>query len=97
MLHEPVHQQLARLGLRGVADTLARMSPGDEFIDTLATLLEAECLHRDSVAQTRRLACAPQPAGTPADVDLRSRAVWARAAGSICSASTGSGNTSTCC
>lgn len=27
MLHEPVHQQLARLGLRGVSDTLARMSP----------------------------------------------------------------------
>lgn len=72
MLHEPVHQQLARLGLRGVADTLARMSPGDEFIDTLATLLEAECLHRDSLAQTRRLKLARlSQRAHPADVDLR--------------------------
>jgi DNA replication protein DnaC len=72
MLHEPIHQQLARLGLRGAADALARLSPHEAVIDTLAVLLEAECLHRDSLAQARRLKLAKlaQPAH-PADVDLR--------------------------
>ena len=59
MLHEPIQQQLARLGMRGAADALARMPLNDELIDALATLLEAECLHRDSLAQARRLKLAP--------------------------------------
>ena len=55
MLHEPIHRQLARLGLRGAADALARLPLNDELIDTLGALLEAECLHRDSLAQARRM------------------------------------------
>ena len=47
MLHEPIQQQLARLGMRGAADALARLPLNHDLIDTLATLLEAECLHRD--------------------------------------------------
>jgi DNA replication protein DnaC len=72
MLHEPIHQQLTRLGLRGAADALARLALDAEVVDTLAVLLEAECLHRDTLAQTRRLKLAKL--GThahPADVDLR--------------------------
>lgn len=73
MLHEPIQQQLARLGLRGAADALARLPLNDDVIDALAILLEAECLHRDSLAQSRRtkLAKLGQRAH-PADVDLRS-------------------------
>ena len=72
MLHEPIHQQLIRLGLRGCADALARLAINADVIDTLAVLLDAECLHRDSLAQARRLKLAKL--GThahPADVDLR--------------------------
>ena len=72
MLHEPIQQQLARLGLRGAADALARLPLDTDLIDALALLLEAECLHRDSLAQARRtkLAKLGQRAH-PADVDLR--------------------------
>lgn len=72
MLHEPIHQQLMRLGLRGAADALARLPLHDELIDTLASVLEAECLHRDSLAQSRRLKLARlSQRAHPADVDLR--------------------------
>ena len=72
MLHEPLQQQLTRLGLRGAADALARLSCQDDVIDTLAVLLEAECLHRDSLAQSRRLKLAKLgQSAHPADVDLR--------------------------
>lgn len=72
MLHEPIQQQLARLGLRGAADALTRLSLNDDVVDTLATLLEAECLHRDSLAQARRLKLAKlAQRAHPADVDLR--------------------------
>ena len=72
MLHEPLHQQLARLGLRGAADALARLPCHDDVIDTLAVLLDAECLHRDSLAQGRRLKLAKLgQSAHPADVDLR--------------------------
>jgi len=72
MLHEPIAQQLARLGLRGAADALARLPLGDDAIDALAVLLEAECLHRDSLAQARRLKLAKlSQRAHPADVDLR--------------------------
>jgi DNA replication protein DnaC len=72
MLHEPLQQQLARLGLRGAADALARLPCDEEVIDTLAVLLEAECLHRDSLAQTRRLKLAKLgQSAHPADVDVR--------------------------
>ena len=54
MLHEPLHAQLARLGLRGAADALVRLQPDDGLLDALALLLEAESLHRDSLAQARR-------------------------------------------
>ena len=54
MLHEPLHAQLARLGLRGAADALVRLQPDDALLDALALLLEAESLHRDSLAQARR-------------------------------------------
>lgn len=72
MLHEPIHQQLVRLGMRGAADAMARLPLTADVVDTLAVLLEAECLHRDSLAQARRLKLAKlgQPAH-PADVDLR--------------------------
>ena len=84
MLHEPIHQQLARLGLRGAADALARLPLNDDLVDTLAALLEAECLHRDSLAQARRLKLARLgQRAHPADVDLRaqrglSKARWAQ-------------------
>lgn len=72
MLHEPLQQQLTRLGLRGAADALARLPCQEDVIDTLAVLLEAECLHRDSLAQTRRLKLAKLgQSAHPADVDLR--------------------------
>lgn len=72
MLHEPLQQQLTRLGLRGAADALARLSCQEDVIDTLAVLLEAECLHRDSLAQSRRLKLAKLgQSAHPADVDLR--------------------------
>lgn len=72
MLHEPIQQQLLRLGLRGVADALARMTPNTEFVDTLAVLLESECLHRDSLALNRRLKLAKlSQSAHAADVDLR--------------------------
>ena len=72
MLHEPLQQQLVRLGLRGAADALARLACHDEVVDTLAVLLEAECLHRDSLAQARRLKLARLgQSAHPADVDLR--------------------------
>lgn len=84
MLHEPIHRQLARLGLRGAADALARLPLNDDLVDTLAALLEAECLHRDSLAQARRLKLARLgQRAHPADVDLRaqrglSKARWAQ-------------------
>jgi len=72
MLHEPLQQQLTRLGLRGAADALARLSCQEDVIDTLALLLDAECLHRDSLAQSRRLKLAKLgQSAHPADVDLR--------------------------
>lgn len=72
MLHEPLQQQLARLGLRGAADALARLPCHEDVIDTLAVLLDAECLHRDSLAQGRRLKLAKLgQSAHPADVDLR--------------------------
>jgi DNA replication protein DnaC len=72
MLHEPIHQQLIRLGLRGAADALARLAINTDVVDTLAVLLEAECLHRDSLAQARRLKLAKLGMHAhPADVDLR--------------------------
>ena len=72
MLHEPLHQQLVRLGLRGAADALARLQCDEAVLDTLALLLEAECLHRDSLAQTRRLKLARLgQSAHPADVDTR--------------------------
>jgi len=73
MLHEPVHQQLARLGLRGAADALARLPLNDDVLDALAELLQAECLHRDSLGQARRIKLAKlSQRAHPADVDLRS-------------------------
>jgi len=73
MLHEPVHQQLARLGLRGAADALVRLPLHDDVLDALAVLLQAECLHRDSLGQARRLKLAKlSQSAHPADVDLRS-------------------------
>ncbi len=72
MLHEPIHQQLTRLGMRGAADALARLPLGDEALDALALLLEAECLHRDSQGQARRLKLAKlSQRAHPVDVDLR--------------------------
>ena len=72
MLYEPLQQQLTRLGLRGAADALARLPCDEEVIDTLAVLLEAECLHRDSLAQSRRLKLAKLgQSAHPADVDVR--------------------------
>lgn len=72
MMHEPIRQQLLRLGLRGAADALARLAIDADVIDTLAVLLEAECLHRDSLAQARRLKLAKLAMHAhPADVDLR--------------------------
>lgn len=72
MLHEPLQQQLFRLGLRGAADAITRLPRNDDVIDTLAILLEAECLHRDSLAQARRLKLARLgQSAHPADVDLR--------------------------
>ena len=72
MLHEPLQQQLTRLGLRGAADALARLPCQEDVIDTLAVLLDAECLHRDSLAQSRRLKLAKLgQSAHPADVDLR--------------------------
>lgn len=72
MLHEPIHQQLTRLGMRGAADALARLPLGDDAIDALALLLEAECLHRDSLGQARRLKLAKlSQRAHPADVDVR--------------------------
>lgn len=72
MLHEPLQQQLARLGLRCAADALARLPCHEDVIDTLAVLLEAECLHRDSLAQSRRLKLVKLgQSAHPADVDLR--------------------------
>lgn len=72
MLHEPLHQQLVRLGLRGAADALTRLQCDEAVLDTLALLLEAECLHRDSLAQTRRLKLAKLgQSAHPADVDIR--------------------------
>ncbi len=73
MLHEPIQQQLGRLGLRGVADALARLPLNDDVMDALAILLDAECLHRDSLAQSRRMKLAKLgQRAHPADVDLRS-------------------------
>lgn len=73
MLHEPLHQTLTRLGLKGAADALIRIADdNDQVRDTLAVLLEAERLHRDSLALERRLKRARMPiAAHPADVDLR--------------------------
>ncbi len=72
MLHEPIQQQLSRLGLRGAADAITRVALDADTVDALAVLLEAECLHRDSLAQTRRLKLAKLgQVAHPADVDLR--------------------------
>lgn len=73
MLHEPLQQQLTRLGLRGAADALARLPLDEDVIDALAVLLDAECLHRDSLGLARRLKLAKLgQRAHPADVDLRS-------------------------
>lgn len=72
MLHEPLQQQLVRLGLRGAADALNRLPLDAEVVDSLALLLDAECLHRDSLAQARRMKLAKLGQNAhPADVDLR--------------------------
>jgi len=72
MLHEPIKLQLTRLGLRGAADALVRLPLAADVVDALAVLLEAECLHRDSLAQARRLKLAKLGQHAhPADVDLR--------------------------
>jgi len=72
MLHEPIRQQLLRLGLRGAADALERLSITEDVFEMLAVLFEAECLHRDSLAQARRLKLAKLAMHAhPADVDLR--------------------------
>ena len=72
MLREPIRQQLTRLGLRGAADALTRVPLAEDTVDALALLLEAECLHRDSLAQARRLKLAKLGQHAhPADVDLR--------------------------
>jgi DNA replication protein DnaC len=72
MLHEPLQQQLVRLGLRGAADALNRLPLDAEVADSLALLLDAECLHRDSLAQARRMKLAKLgQSAHPADVDLR--------------------------
>lgn len=73
MLHEPLQQQLTRLGLRGAADALNRLPLSEEVVDALALILEAEGLHRDSLAHGRRLKLAKlSQSAHPADVDLRS-------------------------
>ena len=73
MLHEPLHQQLSRLGMHGAADALSRIvEHNEEARDTLALLLEAESLHRDTLGQARRLKLAKLgQRAHPADVDLR--------------------------
>lgn len=72
MLHEPIRQQLLRLGLRGAAAALARLSITEDVFESLAVLFEAECLHRDTLAQARRLKLAKLAMHAhPADVDLR--------------------------
>jgi len=72
MLHEPVMQQLAKLGLRGAADALARLPFNEDVFEALALLLDAESLQRDSTAQARRLRLARLgQIAHPADVDLR--------------------------
>ncbi len=72
MLHEPLQQQLARLGLRGAAEAVSRLPITDEVVDTLALLLDAEGLHRDTLAHARRLKLAKLgQIAHPADVDLR--------------------------
>lgn len=72
MLHEPVMQQLAKLGLRGAADALARLPFNEDVFEALALLLDAESLLRDSTAQARRLRLARLgQIAHPADVDLR--------------------------
>ncbi len=72
MLHEPIRQQLVRLGMRGAADALTRVPLAADVADALGVLLEAECLHRDSLALARRLKLAKLgQAAHPADVDLR--------------------------
>jgi len=78
MLHEPVHQQLARLGLRGAADALVRLPLHDDVLDPLAVLLQAEGLRRDSLGQARRLKLArlSQSAPWPMSTCV-ARAAWA--------------------
>ena len=72
MLHEPVMQQLAKLGLRGAAAALARLPFNEVVFEALALLLDAESLQRDSTAQARRLRLARLgQIAHPADVDLR--------------------------
>jgi DNA replication protein DnaC len=73
MLHEPLHQKLSQLGLRGATDALARLPLSDDIADALTLLLDAESLHRDTLAQARRtqLARLGQRAH-PSDVDLKS-------------------------
>jgi DNA replication protein DnaC len=72
MLHEPIRQQLVRLGMRGAADALTRVPLAADVADALGVLLEAECLHRDSLALARRLKLARLgQSAHPADVDLR--------------------------
>lgn len=72
MLHEPLREQLHRLGMRGAAAAIGRLPLDPDAVDALALLLEAECLHRDSLAQSRRLKFAKLgQSAHPADVDLR--------------------------
>lgn len=84
MLHEPLHQQLIALGLKGAAQAVPRLELSDEQLEALSLVLEAEALERSGRAQTLRLKLAKLSIQAhPSDVDLRtprglSKATWQR-------------------
>ena len=84
MLHEPLHQQLIALGLRGAAQAVPRLALSDEQLEALSLVLEAETLERSGRAQAQRLKLAKLSLQAhPSDVDLRtprglSKATWQR-------------------